>query len=691
MPKLNSLTFPNLHYGLLRKICSSKPGAIARKYGLTAITGKRGTHYFKDNNADILAVAHLDSQIGFQHFTVARGKPDTLIYCQTLDDRLGAYLILEWLQTAGIKCDILLTEGEENMKSTAKDFIPPQGKKYNWMFSFDRKGTDVVTYQYGTSEPWLSALVESGVEEINYGAYSDIAELEHLEVAGANFGCGYQNNHGMWAYASKNDLLLQLKRFMNFYRKNAHTTFIVREGDAFSSSISSSQLNLFKKASTNVTSQLLTNPKSKEHKAAAKEEANKRIAAFREKQEREKKSENYNIDFKAMLMTDIGILNLPIEIIFKLYKINVLTVADLVSRTGTQLLNLPEFSMRDLDAIRTALKILDPAFTLAMSVSLYGVTAADMKAAREKATKKSTEITKTNDKVESLLITQNNPDFKLVKLQGTKFQTKPSEDKIIVSHPLPLTNASAKFRETNITDTCKDCFRTFDVSELNQDLRCIQCEAVYNADRAREEASQKGISSDGEYIKCKVCHKVKIKDSFFEHPDEKKDICVNCESDMENKQTEDKRKQFSKKEIGILEFELSPDWHYTIADGWCKNEVSSEFKKEDKNTTKAFEEFQKYNDKTKLENTKLREELKSKEDLLAPFTGHLREQLVDHFIFSIESLCEKTKKDLYFLTKKELTNVKSVLKAKGLSLNRNSKQTTKENELKQVGFPAEPN
>ncbi len=56
----------------------------------------------------------------------------------------------------GINVDVLLTTGEEMGQSSAAYFDPGE-KKYNWMFQFDRGGTDVVTYDYGDKSLYKTA------------------------------------------------------------------------------------------------------------------------------------------------------------------------------------------------------------------------------------------------------------------------------------------------------------------------------------------------------------------------------------------------------------------------------------------------------------------------------------------------------------------------------------------------------
>ena len=202
----------------LRTRCLAPVSAFFGVGELTHTSG--GPLIFQDNDSDILAVAHLDTVRQDRHFGVYREDSDTLLNCQ-LDDRLGAWIILDALPARGIVLDILLTTGEELCNSTAKHFAT--NKRYNWIVEFDRSGTDVVTYQY-TNQDWINALKASG-NDIGYGSYSDIAELGHLGASAANWGVGYYNNHNLDSYCSISELGDTLKRFERFHKENYATRY----------------------------------------------------------------------------------------------------------------------------------------------------------------------------------------------------------------------------------------------------------------------------------------------------------------------------------------------------------------------------------------------------------------------------------------------------------------------------------
>lgn len=192
-------------------------------YGFSKIkTSNDRFYWFKDNGGDILAVAHLDSVQKPTHFNVDDSEnSDTIIFSPVLDDRLGVYLIVEYLQNFNLKYDILLTTDEEGRESTAMFF--ENNKQYNWGFEFDRKGDDVVNYQY--SNTVFNNLLKGAGFIIGNGSYSDISELERLGCKFFNIGCGYYKYHSSDAYASTNEIHTQVDRFVNFY-KNNHNVFM---------------------------------------------------------------------------------------------------------------------------------------------------------------------------------------------------------------------------------------------------------------------------------------------------------------------------------------------------------------------------------------------------------------------------------------------------------------------------------
>ena len=169
-----------------------------------------GHLYFRDNGAKVLAVAHLDYVL----WSKPMQKGNT-IYCPQLDDRLGAWVILHLLPSLGVEVDVLLTDLEEKGRSTGAWFEPEDlGKRYNWMFQFDRRGTDVVTYQYGREK-----LLRKNGFKVGWGAFSDISSMEHLDCAGFNFGVGYYEQHTKGCHANLSDTARMTASFVRFFQK----------------------------------------------------------------------------------------------------------------------------------------------------------------------------------------------------------------------------------------------------------------------------------------------------------------------------------------------------------------------------------------------------------------------------------------------------------------------------------------
>lgn len=193
-----------------------------------AQTGRERFFYYVDNGSDVLGIAHLDTVQDDTTCQVIDTAAGLLATSGGLDDRLGAYVILELLPQLDIKCDWLLTTDEEIGASTAADFWP-EHKTYNWMFQFDRGGTDVVMYEYETDE--LVDLVEASTARVGQGIFSDICVLDHLGCAGFNWGVGYADYHSPRSHAWLEDTFRMVARFEKFWKAN-HDRFLEYDPDA---------------------------------------------------------------------------------------------------------------------------------------------------------------------------------------------------------------------------------------------------------------------------------------------------------------------------------------------------------------------------------------------------------------------------------------------------------------------------
>jgi hypothetical protein len=175
-----------------------------------------GPMIYQDNGADILAVAHLD----YVDYTRPRFQKHK-VFCPQLDDRLGAWVILDLLPSLGLKYDVLLTDSEERGQSTAQYF--KANKEYRWVFEFDRAGTDVVMYEFET--PQLCDVLQDSGFEVGFGSFTDICELSDLGCAAFNFGVGYYNQHTRQCYANLRHTARNVSKFLEFFNRYEDTRF----------------------------------------------------------------------------------------------------------------------------------------------------------------------------------------------------------------------------------------------------------------------------------------------------------------------------------------------------------------------------------------------------------------------------------------------------------------------------------
>lgn len=231
----------------LALLCNMEQEDVLRLPGFTLWATKEGRRYaFRDNGGSVLAVAHTDVVKSWGrtvykwakdkdgHFKVAGVKQEgeektqakanrRSVEGMALDDRLGVYLITEVLPALGIVVDVLLTDEEESGSSTADIFVVPEGKQYNWVFSFDRAGTDVVMYQYEDPDGgWEEFFKPFGID-LGSGSFSCITELEKLGVKAFNFGCGYHAQHTAACYANLKEVRGCVERFAKFHAKYKDT------------------------------------------------------------------------------------------------------------------------------------------------------------------------------------------------------------------------------------------------------------------------------------------------------------------------------------------------------------------------------------------------------------------------------------------------------------------------------------
>ena len=168
-------------------------------------------HAFLNQNAPIIAVAHLDTVQQDTTFGSLDYPDETLIFNPRLDDRLGVYTILDLLPQLGIVTDILLSDNEEQGRTTAANF--KSKKKYNWIVSFDRRGEDVVTYQY----TWDATLRDYFT--VGHGSFSCIGKMNGLGCQAMNIGVGYHDEHSQRAFFVLEEYIRNLARFLLFHEQ----------------------------------------------------------------------------------------------------------------------------------------------------------------------------------------------------------------------------------------------------------------------------------------------------------------------------------------------------------------------------------------------------------------------------------------------------------------------------------------
>lgn len=208
---------------LLKTLCLSSTNEvfdILGRYNFSTIYPQKKRRYaFRPGRTATspLVVCHADTVVlggfGPHNFNV---KGD-LVNSIALDDRLGiaAMLALIDVKSPMADCAMLVCDEEEIGRSTASLFDEPITP--NWMVELDRRGTDVVCYEYDS--PILRSLLQHVGYEVGQGSFSDICYLEHLYVCGFNMGVGYHREHSTECFADLRDTVSQMGKLEKFYAK----------------------------------------------------------------------------------------------------------------------------------------------------------------------------------------------------------------------------------------------------------------------------------------------------------------------------------------------------------------------------------------------------------------------------------------------------------------------------------------
>ena len=191
------------------------------------VSDERGALIHRDYGSDVLFIAHLD-YVGED--TVKRprwfGKNGSKVAHDSLDNRLGCWA-LEALIAAGVQADLLFTDCEETGRSTVSEFVADKGR-YRFALSMDRRGDDVVLYQYETSKRWRRLCGRWW--PIGMGSYSCVASLQ-LGIVAANVGVGYEDEHTGRCWANLRTTKRQMSKVASFVpvaRRKAPKAFTER-------------------------------------------------------------------------------------------------------------------------------------------------------------------------------------------------------------------------------------------------------------------------------------------------------------------------------------------------------------------------------------------------------------------------------------------------------------------------------
>ena len=138
-----------------------------------------------------------------------------------LDDRLGIACMFYGIKNKSFlrDCAMLICDDEEIGNSSAQVFT--QDIAPNFLVELDRRGTDVVCYQYDSA--LLRSLIESVGFRVGNGSFSDICYLENFGVVGFNVGVGYHREHSTECHAVLTDTDSQLTKLGLFFDRFSGT------------------------------------------------------------------------------------------------------------------------------------------------------------------------------------------------------------------------------------------------------------------------------------------------------------------------------------------------------------------------------------------------------------------------------------------------------------------------------------
>lgn len=172
----------------------------------------RDRYAYRPGRADssVCLVVHADTVLADLQYVY--DVDNAVVISSELDDRLGLAILTDAIERKSVlsQCAMLVCDNEEIGQSTASIFADETLSKPNWLMEFDRRGSDVVCYDY-ENNTWSALLTHVGFT-VGKGSFSDICKMGSLEVSGVNVGVGYHREHSTHCYACLHDTVAQVKR-----------------------------------------------------------------------------------------------------------------------------------------------------------------------------------------------------------------------------------------------------------------------------------------------------------------------------------------------------------------------------------------------------------------------------------------------------------------------------------------------
>jgi len=192
---------------------------LKSSYGFQIVGTGADRFAIRIGTVPVVAVCHLDTVLG--NTTYDYNESSNVVTCSELDDRLGlaCLLLLATIHDFTIVC----CDHEEVGQSTADvaaDYIKANGIACNWIFELDRRGLDVVSYDY--SEPLWDGILETYFGEVGQGSFSDVCRMESLGVKALNAAIGYHREHTLQCHADLNDTLQRCTEMSDMLTDLAH-------------------------------------------------------------------------------------------------------------------------------------------------------------------------------------------------------------------------------------------------------------------------------------------------------------------------------------------------------------------------------------------------------------------------------------------------------------------------------------